>query len=188
MGKGANTKKMILIKAAELFSLKGYVAVTMKDICDSTGLSRGGLYRHFSSTKEIFIENLNRDLEINTSSVEEAIKRCTPAGDIVQYYFNQEKAAVLGRGRGFYFAVHEFAFHEPDQREYFKKRWHDSYTILSGIFQYGQDRGELKGFDIEAVSMHILYFWDSLKTSSSILSLTEAEIDNQIDLMKGMLI
>ena len=31
----------------------------MKDICDSTGLSRGGLYCHYDSTARIFDEILN---------------------------------------------------------------------------------------------------------------------------------
>lgn len=34
---------------------KGFTAVTMSDLCDASGLSRGGLYRHFSSTKDVFV-------------------------------------------------------------------------------------------------------------------------------------
>ncbi|MBP5624221.1 MAG: helix-turn-helix transcriptional regulator, partial [Lachnospiraceae bacterium] len=56
--KGDATKTAIIRAAGELFAMKGFKDVTMTDICDSTGLSRGGLYRHFSSTEEIFNEVL----------------------------------------------------------------------------------------------------------------------------------
>ena len=52
--KGEATKKMIIDASAILFSKKGFKDVSMTDICDATNLSRGGLYRHFSSTSEIF--------------------------------------------------------------------------------------------------------------------------------------
>lgn len=187
MNKGSNTKEMILKKAAVLFANKGYATVTMKDICESTELSRGGLYRHFSSTKEIFIEILNNDLKMNSTAVDEALKNNTPAMHIFQYYLNQEKSAVFSRDCGFYFAIHEFAFLEPDQREYFNQRVMSSIEILSRIFSYGQNRGEFKKFDIEVVSKHILFFWDSLKISSPVLTITENEIDKQINFIKEII-
>ena len=54
--KGDDTRKMILESASELFAEKGFKDVSMSDICEKTGLSRGGLYRHYSSTSEIFRE------------------------------------------------------------------------------------------------------------------------------------
>jgi len=41
--KGDKTKQDIREKAYQLFSEKGFKDVTMKDICELTGLSRGGL-------------------------------------------------------------------------------------------------------------------------------------------------
>ncbi len=42
--KGEKTKQDIREKAYQLFVEKGFKEVTMKDICELTGLSRGGLY------------------------------------------------------------------------------------------------------------------------------------------------
>ena len=187
MNKGSRTKEMILNTAFRLFARKGYATVTMKDICETTGLSRGGLYRHFSSTKEIFIEILNRDLEVNSAAVETALQSNVSAMRIFQHYLNQEKKAVFSRDKGFYFAVHEFAFLEPDQRKYFNQRVEKSGEILSKIFRHGQDRGEFRKFDIAVVSMHILSFWDSLKTSSSILTISEEEIEKQMKFIKEII-
>lgn len=57
--KGEKTKQDIREKAYQLFAKKGFKEVTMKDICELTGLSRGGLYRHYESTEQIFLEIVN---------------------------------------------------------------------------------------------------------------------------------
>ena len=44
--KGSETKRLIKEQAYKLFAIRGFKDVTMKDICEITGLSRGGLYRH----------------------------------------------------------------------------------------------------------------------------------------------
>ena len=57
--RGDRTKQDIREKAYQLFAQKGFKEVTMKDICELTGLSRGGLYRHYESTEQIFLEIVN---------------------------------------------------------------------------------------------------------------------------------
>ena len=49
--KGEETKKMIREKACSLFAKKGFKNVTMKDICNETGIGRRGLYTHYDSTQ-----------------------------------------------------------------------------------------------------------------------------------------
>lgn len=51
--KGEKTKQLICESAFCLFAEKGFKDVTMKDICERTKLSRGGLYRHYESTSQI---------------------------------------------------------------------------------------------------------------------------------------
>lgn len=43
-----------LFQTYELFAREGFNKITMKDICEATGMSRGGLYSHFGSTREVF--------------------------------------------------------------------------------------------------------------------------------------
>ena len=54
--RGEETRKHIKKCACSLFSEKGFKQVTMKDICDVSKLSRGGLYCHYESTRQIFQE------------------------------------------------------------------------------------------------------------------------------------
>jgi TetR/AcrR family transcriptional repressor of uid operon len=48
-------KAQILAAALTCFSRKGYHQTTMDDIVEEAGLSKGGLYWHFSSKKELFL-------------------------------------------------------------------------------------------------------------------------------------
>lgn len=54
--KSQQTKKKILKVALELFSAKGFNAVTVDDIARASKTSKGAFYVHFKSKHEIFIE------------------------------------------------------------------------------------------------------------------------------------
>ncbi|KLU58712.1 putative HTH-type transcriptional regulator YfiR [Peptococcaceae bacterium CEB3] len=186
--KGTNTKQNIIGASMQLFAKKGYLAVTMKDICDRCGLSRGGLYRHFSSTKEIFIAMLDRDIDDDRNAVKRAISQRVPAKVIFEHYLAHERNAIFSDNRGLFLATHEFAFVEPEQRAYFDKRVELSVELLSTLLLYGQEAGEFKNFDVSVVAMHIIYFFDGLKTSSSVLTITEEMVDQQLNIIKEMVI
>ncbi len=53
MGK-QERRELILLAATELFSRKGFAALTMDDIAREARVSKGGLYRHFQSKDELF--------------------------------------------------------------------------------------------------------------------------------------
>ena len=54
ISKKERTRETILSVTYELFAREGFNKITMKDICEATGMSRGGLYSHFGSTREVF--------------------------------------------------------------------------------------------------------------------------------------
>jgi len=186
--KGEKTKQAIIDTSKELFAQKGYCAVTMKDICDACHLSRGGLYRYFSGTKNIFIAILDEDMQTNQLALKQSVSQEVSAVAIFNAFLNQEKEAVFGANNGLYFAVHEFAFVEPDQRGYLEQRLKDARNILGNLFRYGQQRGEFKEFDVQIVSNHIIYFLDSIKTSASVLTVTDEMFEQQMQILKELII
>ncbi|MEW6195047.1 MAG: TetR/AcrR family transcriptional regulator [Bacteroidota bacterium] len=52
----SGTKEHILKKAFSLFLCKNFKEVTMKDIVNETGLSKGAFYHYFESKEKLFIE------------------------------------------------------------------------------------------------------------------------------------
>ena len=85
--KGDRTKQFIKEKAKILFAEKGFKIVTMKDICEATGLSRGGLYRHYDSTHVIFSEIISEFLDDQNNLFSESIDNNVPAKDILIWDF-----------------------------------------------------------------------------------------------------
>lgn len=58
------TKKKILDVSLELFSQKGYSAVSIRDICKYVEIKESSVYYHFKNKKSIFDELLNMFTEI----------------------------------------------------------------------------------------------------------------------------
>lgn len=56
MGKGEETRLMILQRSAEVFNRKGYSGASMSDIMRATGLEKGGIYRHFTNKDDLALE------------------------------------------------------------------------------------------------------------------------------------
>jgi len=52
--KGKQTRRNIIDKSLQLFSVKGYYNTSVSDILAATGLTKGGLYGHFASKEDIW--------------------------------------------------------------------------------------------------------------------------------------
>ena len=100
MGKGEKTRQRIIEQTAPLFNQGGMAGCSMQDILHATGLTKGGIYRHFSSKEELAAECLKYSLALvfqarsgNAEHIPNAIDRASlPGGSICIYSF-----AVEGR-------------------------------------------------------------------------------------------
>ncbi len=54
--KGEQTRRMIVERSLQLFSVKGYYNTSIRDILEATGLTKGGLYGHFASKEAVWYE------------------------------------------------------------------------------------------------------------------------------------
>lgn len=55
--KKSEIKKLVILNnARKVFSKKGFSAVTMQDIIEACGISRGGIYLYFTSVDDIFLK------------------------------------------------------------------------------------------------------------------------------------
>jgi len=60
---GEETKRRIAERAKQLFVQRGYGAVTMNDVCEAAGVSKGSLYHHFPSKEELLLHVVEEDNE-----------------------------------------------------------------------------------------------------------------------------
>ena len=97
MGARSDEKKKLIIKnAREVFSAKGYKGVTMKDIVEACGISRGGLYLYFSNVEEVFLAVLDDETsDDDDEAVEKAISNDASAADMLALFIKEQKKEIL---------------------------------------------------------------------------------------------
>ena len=53
--KGVETRNLILLHSLELFSINGYDATSVAEICQHAEVSKGAFYHHFASKQDLFL-------------------------------------------------------------------------------------------------------------------------------------
>src|SRR5690625_2603736 len=94
LSKSELKRKMILEVARDLFIHKGFQTVTMSDIVEACNISRGGLYRYFKNTTEIFISLLQTAHESSDFNLKQAMKDERPAPDILERFLDRKSTRL----------------------------------------------------------------------------------------------
>lgn len=186
MKKGDKTKTAILEAAKDIFARNGYGTVTMKDFCDALELSRGGLYRHFSSTKEIFVQLLERDKETSAAELAQAIKDEIPAKQLILHLMNTKKKEITEGGGRLTIAIYEFCNQEGEAGAYLENRFNGAVEMVERLLDYGQKRGELLVENPREMARHIVLFLEGLKISSAVVPIKGDILEEQLSTIYKM--
>ena len=106
--KSTQKRNLILENAKNVFVERGFKSVTMKDIIEASGISRGGLYLYFSSTKEIFLEVLKQYLDVFLDNFTEE----TTAVDLLYLFLQEQKKELFRKKDNLTVAIYEYYFNE----------------------------------------------------------------------------
>ena len=63
-----NTKERILTTALQLFARDGYEAVSVSDIAQALGMTKGALYKHYKNKRDLFDSMIQRMLELDSTA------------------------------------------------------------------------------------------------------------------------
>lgn len=67
----ADTKERILLTALQLFARDGYEAVSVRNIAEELGITKGALYRHYKNKRDIFDSIVDRMIQIDAQRAKE---------------------------------------------------------------------------------------------------------------------
>ncbi|WP_343208656.1 TetR/AcrR family transcriptional regulator [Anaerolentibacter hominis] len=183
--KSSQTKEWIRQCALVLFAEKGFTAVTMKDICEASGLSRGGLYRHYGSTGQLFEEVL-KEIVKPDDFIRKEMDQGTPAGEILESLLARmqqemlEQKTSLSRGIYEYSSVCDSSFMLELNRKA-KEKWRT-------LIEYGISRKEFAPVNPEQMSDLILYVYQGVRLWSRIIPLEPGTVTNIIEKIRGDLV
>lgn len=66
-----DTKEKILLTALQLFARDGYEAVSVRNIAEELGITKGALYRHYKNKRDIFDSIVDRMIQIDAQRAKE---------------------------------------------------------------------------------------------------------------------
>ena len=181
-------KQLILEKAREVFVEKGFRSVTMKDIVDACGISRGGLYLYYADTEKIFLDVLAEEVENAEDVFAENVGEDASASEILALFFKEQKKEILGSRNTLAAAVYEYAFANPRSTE-LKKRFNNGVAVLEKLIRMGVESGEFIDADARTAARNVMYVLEGLKIASVTMGISAENIDSELYLlMQGLVI
>lgn len=179
--KGIKTKEEIRRQAYLLFAEKGFQAVTMTDICEKTGLSRGGLYRYYSGTGQNFSEILTEEY-----AVLGRIEKKDKASEILEDMLEGIRSEIMEKELSLSLAIYEYANMGNEGffamvHEQAKKRW-------ISLLEYGIETKEFHEVDVGQVSDLILYYYQGLRMWSRVIPFDGEVAEHYVKTVKQLLL
>lgn len=169
--KGNRRKEEILRQSAKLFAERGFTAVTMQEICQRCCLSRGGLYRYFGSTAEIFETLLRQIVRPDEERWKRSMEEGRPAAEILDQALETLEAEMNSGETSLSRAIYEYAcacggalLEELNRKA--REKW-------KRLLLYGMERGEFRKADPEQMTDLILYAYQGVRLWSRVIPLGE---------------
>ena len=184
--KGEKTRELILDASYALFAKKGFKQVTMKDVCEATKMSRGGLYSHFSGTDQLFEALLERMSKISATDFEDAISKGSPATKILEDTLKLMEEEMKHPEESLSIAMYEYAETvDPHMMERLNRTGEEKWEKL---IRYGIDRGEFNDVDVTEIVNLILYSYQGIRMWSRIIPMKPGTFRSITENIKKQLI
>ena len=151
-------KQQILDAALKVFVNKGYSDTRMNDIVVGSGMSKGAIYHHYSSKRDLFLELIDFwEIYCFPNILDKKYKNKTASGvlreivkDIINT-FKKKKYVFLAE-----LEIWSLANHDKDVRDKTKNLYMNLLELFSGIISRGIDSGEFKKIDVNIASLSIM--------------------------------
>lgn len=183
-------RNLILERAKQVFSQKGFSMVTMKDIIDACNISRGGIYLYFSSTDEIFMEVIKLHHQSYIEKTKNNINDIDDFNTIVNIYFENLKQEMKNIKGSLKLAMIEFfvAHKTETNNNFFIKAMDGLKAPIIEILSLGKKQGRISYENLNEATDLVFYWLIGLE---EIMLSTNVPIENlysQIDLMKQLIL
>lgn len=168
------TRESIIDASYTLFADKGFKQVTMKDVCEITGMSRGGLYSHFSGTDKLFEAVLETITEKSEMDFKNEINKGTSAMKILETALADMEEEMMHPEGSLSIALYEYAETvNTDVMERLNRNAEDKWRQL---IRYGVKRGEFQNVNVDEIVNVIIYSYQGIRMWSRIIPMKSKSI------------
>ena len=182
----AKTKK-ILDAANEVFRRNGFLAVTMQDIVDECGISRGGIYIYFSSVDEIFFEVIKRRNKERQSAMSRSLQDGESFERVLGGYLERQRARLAGFENSLFRAYCEYVFSKPRAaaRAFSDVQLRHLRGTVASMFELGAAEGLVDRASVGALTDQFIVAIDGLGVMALGGNLTGDIIDAQLGILRA---
>lgn len=189
--KSLQKRQYILDTARKVFAEKGFKSVSMKDIVEACGISRGGLYLYFDSTEQILMEILRMEAQETDDLFAGHISEEDTSADILLLFLKEQKKELLQKKDSLTVAVYEYFFgHKTTDRNNTLRRQFDAgVKVIEKLIEAGIASGEFYCENPRGAASNIMYVLEGMKINAQTFGITEKMVDEQLlYIMEGLAI
>ncbi|MFD1317790.1 TetR/AcrR family transcriptional regulator [Loigolactobacillus zhaoyuanensis] len=183
-------REAILEGARSVFSRKGLLNVTMQDIVDECGISRGGIYLYFDSVDAIFIAVIGQRSSRKFDGIRADIQANSPFEDLLTQYFAEHKDRLLNHvGNSLLRATYEYYYTHGSEKDHAfqQAQISSSQQTIYAILQLGVTQNILLDQRLAELAETFMLIIEGLSVLAITGAITEKRIDNQVKMMQSML-
>lgn len=187
--KSTKKKQYILERAREVFREKGFKKVTMKDIVEACGISRGGLYFYYPGTTELFLDVLRMEQEETDDVFSGRIGPEDSPVDILILFLIEQKREMLRKKQNLSMAAYEFfaVSDLPKKENLLRKQFDSAVKILHRLIEYGVENGDFCCQDPLGTARNIMLALEGLKIAALTMGISEKTVDRELlYIMRGL--
>ncbi|WP_438431948.1 TetR/AcrR family transcriptional regulator [Gorillibacterium sp. sgz500922] len=147
MKKGDATKQRIVEQSAYLMNRKGFIATSLADIMDATGLQKGGFYNHFKNKEDLSLQAFDYCCSVQSKLLGEATAAPVPAADKLKAFVDAFFQFPIPGGC----PIIHVAVETEDQpgphalKEAARAKMDERIGLLASLIETGQRAGQIPG-------------------------------------------
>jgi len=175
------TRDRIMSVALDLFADRGFASVTMEEIAESAGVTKGAVYYWFTD-KDDLGRDLQHDLFDRLTSA--ALNEFNPDGDVVtniRHAFDAFLRALGTSGKARFFLRDAWTI--PTLDEGGRMDQEAALTLVKGVLGSAMERGEIVALDPEALARVLVGAW----VEATLYVLTSGERERTVEVVEHLI-
>ncbi len=188
--KSDRKRDLILRSAEKVFIRKGFSSVTMKDIIDECGISRGGIYLYYSSVDHVFIDVIKAHNQTKLECIKDDIEDQTDFETLLDQYFSMQKLRLTHMEDSLLLAMLEFYISHKQMVdvEFFSSTYGSLGNVITEVLNCGVKHGYIKEGDVKVLAEHLQYCIKGVEVLAISSGINEEQLEQQFCYMKKMII
>ena len=182
-------QEQILETAREVFCKKGFINVTMTDLIEASGMSRGGFYFYYQSVGEVFRNVVDRRKSSKFAAVLQSIESNPPFEELIDHYLALQKKRLLNLETSLIRALYEYLFTNQSPRDvaFRKGQKNNILETVNSILELGVRQNILNPAKTDLLAEHFMYTIEGLNVMALFQGLDSDTVDRQFSLLKQLL-